>query len=64
VSSRAERSPDPQEATILLELAEQGIDRFRPEVLVRYGAHTASVELMRRARLRGIAVVFQLHHFV
>ena len=62
-SSRAERSPDPREAAIFLELAEQVFDRFRPEVLLTYGGHPASLELMRRARLRGIAVVFNLHNF-
>jgi len=30
VSSRTERSPDPWEAAIFLELAEQLLDRFRP----------------------------------
>ncbi len=62
-SSRAERSPDPREAAIFLELAEQVFDRFRPDVLLTYGGHPASLELMRRARQRGIAVVFHLHNF-
>ena len=50
VSSRAERSPDPRESAIFLELAEQVFDRFRPDVLLTYGGHPASLELMRRAR--------------
>ena len=62
-SSRAERSPDPRESAIFLELAEQVFDRFRPDVLLTYGGHPASLELMRRTRLRGIAVVFHLHNF-
>jgi len=62
-SSRAERSPDPRESAIFLELAEQVFDRFRPDVLLTYGGHPASLELMRRARERGIAVVFHLHNF-
>jgi len=62
-SSRAERSPDPRESAIFLDLAEQVFDRFRPDVLLTYGGHPASLELMRRARLRGIAVVFHLHNF-
>ena len=62
-SSRAERSPDPREAAVFLELAEQVFDRFRPDVLLNYGSHPAGLELMRRARLRGIAVVFHLHNF-
>ncbi len=62
-SSPAERSPDSLEAAIFLELAEQVFDRFRPDVLLTYGGHPASLELMRRARLRGIAVVFHLHNF-
>ena len=63
VSSRAERSPDPRESASFLELAEQVFDRIRPDVLLTYGGHPASLELMRRARLRGIAVVFHLHNF-
>src|SRR5271166_2686103 len=50
VSSRAERSPDPRESAIFLELADQVFDRFRPDVLLTYGGHSASLELMRRAR--------------
>jgi len=61
--SRAERSPDPRESAIFLELAEQVFDRFRPDVVLTYGSHPASLELMRRARQRGIAVVFHLHNF-
>jgi len=60
-SSRAERSPDPRESAIFLEMAEQVFDRFRPDVLLTYGGHPANLELMRRARQRGIAVVFHLH---
>ena len=62
-ASRAERSPDLREAANFLELAEQVFDRFKPDVLLTYGGHPASLELMRRARLRGIAVVFHLHNF-
>ena len=32
-------------------------------MLLTYGGHPASLELMRRARLPGIAVVFHLHNF-
>jgi Glycosyl transferase 4-like domain len=62
-SSRAERSPDTREAAIFLDLADQVLDRFRPDVLLTYGGHPASLELMRWARQWGIAVVFHLHHF-
>ncbi len=47
--SRAERSPDSRESAILLELAQQVFDRFRPDVLLPYGGHPASLDLMRRA---------------
>ena len=53
VSSRAERSPDPRESAVFLELADQVFDRFRPDVVLTYGGHPASFELMRRARARG-----------
>jgi hypothetical protein len=42
VSSRAERSPDPRETAIFLELAEQVFDRFKPEVLLTSRSSTPS----------------------
>ncbi len=60
-SSRAERSPDRREADVFLELAGQVFDRFRLDVLLTYGGHPASLDLMRRARQSGIAVVFHLY---
>ena len=47
-SSRAERSPDPREGTVFLDLADQVLDRFQPDVLLTYGGHPACLELMRR----------------
>jgi glycosyltransferase involved in cell wall biosynthesis len=61
--SRADKAPSPREAAIFLDLADQVLDRFQPDVLLTYGGHPASLELMRRARARGIAVVFHLHNF-
>src|SRR5271166_6955748 len=49
-SSRVERSPDPRESVIFLELAEEVFDRFRPAVLLTYGDHPSSFKPMRRAR--------------
>ena len=49
-SSRAERSLDQRESAIFLHLAEQVFDRFRPDVLLTYDGHPASLKLMRRAR--------------
>ncbi len=51
-SSPTERSPDPREAAIFVELAEQLFERFRPDVLLTYGGHPPSLELVRRARQR------------
>lgn len=62
-NSQPDRAPDRAEATAWLDLAEQALDRFRPEVLLTYGGHPANLELMRRARRRGVAVVFHLHNF-
>ncbi len=62
-SSRAEKSPNPREGAIFLDLADQVCERFQPQVLLTYGGHPVSLELMRRARARGIAVVFHLHNF-
>lgn len=62
-SSRAERAPDPREGAAFLDLAGQVLERFRPDVLLTYGGHPVSLELMRRARAGGIPVVFHLHNF-
>jgi glycosyltransferase involved in cell wall biosynthesis len=61
--SRAERAPSQREGAIFLDLADQVLDRFGPEILLTYGGHPAGLELMRRAKARGIAVVFHLHNF-
>ena len=61
--SRAERAPSAREAGLFLDLADQVLDRFRPEVLLTYGGHPVSRELMHRARAKGTAVVFHLHNF-
>ena len=42
-STRAERSPDPRESALLLDLADQVLDRFWPQALVICGGHSASV---------------------
>ena len=62
-SSRAEHAPTPAEARAWLDLADQALARFRPDVLLTYGGHPAGLELMRRARRRGVAVAFHLHNF-
>ena len=61
--SRPERAPNNREAALFLDLADQVLDRFRPEILLTYGGHPAGRELMRRARAKGAAVVFHLHNF-
>jgi len=62
-SSRAERSPSPEESAAFLDLAGQALDRFRPDALLTYGGHPANLRLMAEARRRGIPVVFHLHNF-
>ena len=62
-SSRADRAPAPHEGATFLDLAEQVLKRFRPQVLLTYGGHPVSLELMRRARATGTPVVFHLHNF-
>lgn len=62
-SSRPGRAPDLAESGRLLGLADRVLARFRPQVLLTYGGHPANLELMRRARHLGIAVVFHLHNF-
>jgi len=61
--SRAERAPSQYEAALFLDLAGQVLNRFKPQVLLTYGGHPVSLELMRRAKAAGVAVVFHLHNF-
>ena len=44
--SRPERAPNIREAALFLDLADQVLDRFRPEILLTYGGHPAVRELM------------------
>ena len=62
-SSRAERAPTRDEGALFLELFDQILDRFKPQILLTYGGHPANLEAMARARRKGIAVVFHLHNF-
>ena len=61
-SSRVERSPNAGEAAAYLDLAEQLLDRFAPQVLLTYGGQPVNRALMALARRRGIPVVFHLHN--
>ncbi len=44
-------------------LADQLLDRFRPDIVLTYGGHPANLELMKRAKNLGVPVVFHLHNF-
>jgi glycosyltransferase involved in cell wall biosynthesis len=61
--SRAHTAPSQREAGMFLDLADQVLTRFEPQILLTYGGHPVSLELMKRARARGIPVVFHLHNF-
>ena len=56
-SSLGDRAPDRAEALAFLDLAMQAIARFQPQVLIISGGHPADLELMARARCRGVPVV-------
>jgi glycosyltransferase involved in cell wall biosynthesis len=62
-SSRAEKAPNAPDGGRFLDLARQALGRFRPDVLLTYGGHAVSLELMRIARSGGTPVVFHLHNF-
>jgi glycosyltransferase involved in cell wall biosynthesis len=62
-SSRAEKAPNPPDGGRFLDLARQALGRFRPDVLLTYGGHAVSRELMRIGRSGGTPVVFHLHNF-
>ncbi len=62
-SSRADRSPTHAESIAFLDLYEVILDRFQPDLVLTYGGHPVGIELMKRARKRNIAVVFQIHNF-
>ena len=62
-SSKADRAPSLSESQTFLNLFEQVLGRFRPQVVLTYGGHPANLALMTRARRAGSAVVFHLHNF-
>ena len=61
--SRVERAPSAREGALFLDLADQVLGRFQPEILLTYGGHPVSRELMRRAKAKGAKVVFSIHNF-
>ena len=62
-SSRAEKAPNAPDGARFLDFVGQVVGRFRPGVLLTYGGHAVSLELMRIARAVGTPVVFHLHNF-
>ncbi|MGC8644127.1 MAG: glycosyltransferase, partial [Isosphaeraceae bacterium] len=46
-----------------LSLTESVFERFRPDVLITYGGDLLTLELLARARRKGVATVFTLHNF-
>ena len=63
LSSRPERAPNAAESRAFLDLADQVLERFRPEVVLTFGGHPVNLAMMARARQAGAAVVFHLHNF-
>ena len=61
--SRADKAPSPREARIFLDLAEQVLDRFRPECAVDIRRTPGLSRADAPGAARGIAVVFHLHNF-
>jgi len=58
-SSRSGKAPSAPESAAFLDLAEQVLDRFRPQIMLTYGGDRIGRELIARAHRRGIVVVFQ-----
>jgi glycosyltransferase involved in cell wall biosynthesis len=63
LARRAEKAPNAPDGERFLDLARQVLGRFRPDVLLTYGGHAVSLDLMRIARASGSPVVFHLHNF-
>lgn len=61
-SSSGGRLPDAAESAALLALGEREFREFQPQVLLTFGGQPVNLELMARARGRGIAVVFFLRN--
>ena len=56
-------NPDHVESEEFLRLFKTTLARFRPDVIVTYGGDALTLEMLARARRRGIATVFTLHNF-
>jgi tetratricopeptide (TPR) repeat protein/glycosyltransferase involved in cell wall biosynthesis len=50
------------EGTHFLNLFEQVLDHFSPNILLTYGGNWVAKEIIARAKRRGIAIVFALHN--
>jgi glycosyltransferase involved in cell wall biosynthesis len=55
--------PTPAQGRAFLSLFEGIATRFRPDVLLTYGGHGVTQEIIACARRRGMQVVFLLHNF-
>ena len=53
----------PNEAKAFLALYDRILETFQPNVLLTYGGQAVGWEMMKRARERGIRVVFALHNY-
>jgi len=58
-----QHEPDEFETREFLALYEAILDEFRPGAVVNFGGDGLAAQIRRRARDRGIAVVFSLHNF-
>lgn len=54
---------DAAEGPAFLSLVDDAFDRFQPDILVTYGGDPLTLEILARARRRGVATVFTLHNF-
>lgn len=57
------KQPSPDAAEHFLALFDQVLDQFQPHVLLTYGGQGVGSQIMKRARQRGVRVVFTLRNF-
>jgi glycosyltransferase involved in cell wall biosynthesis len=60
---RPGRPPTREQGRAFLSLFDVVQQRFQPDVLLTYGGHGLAFPLIRRAKQRGLKVVFALHNF-
>jgi glycosyltransferase involved in cell wall biosynthesis len=60
--ARPYQAPDREAGHVFLQLLERMFDQFEPDALLTYGGYWTGLEVIARAKRRGVPVIFALHN--